>query len=44
MASLLMSTVPGWQDVVPIPQDDGPSSVVAINYAEDCKFNMTFVP
>lgn len=26
-----------WKDVTPIPQDDGPSSIVAIAYSEKCE-------
>lgn len=30
---------PDWKDVVPIPQDDGPYSVVAIAYKDKCKLD-----
>lgn len=29
--------LPGWEDVVPIPQDDGPTPVVAIAYTRECE-------
>lgn len=28
---------PEWQDVVPIPSDEGPVPVVSIDYSDQCK-------
>lgn len=30
-----------WNDVVPVEQDDGPSSIVSIAYTEQC--NLSFI-
>lgn len=30
-----------WNDVVPVEQDDGPSSIVSIAYSEQC--NLSFI-
>jgi hypothetical protein len=29
-----------WKDISPVPQDDGPSPVCAINYTNECKFEL----
>ncbi len=33
----MFSTKAGWEDVIPIPQDDGPYPVVRIAYSAPCK-------
>lgn len=33
----MLSQRPGWEDVVPVPQDDGPNPVVTIAYTPLCK-------
>jgi hypothetical protein len=32
----------GWNDVVPVPQDESPNSVVRIAYSDECKFISVF--
>jgi len=43
MADILLSTAlrrPGWEDVEPVPQDDGPDPVVSIRYADEFRSTM----
>lgn len=33
------STLPGWEDVIRVPQQDATESVVSIAYSDQCKYN-----
>jgi hypothetical protein len=37
----MTAVVEGWEDIVPVPQDDGPAPVAAIQYAPECKTTFT---
>ena len=37
MSEFANSTLPGWEDTIRTPQDDGNNPVVSINYPERCK-------
>jgi protein farnesyltransferase/geranylgeranyltransferase type-1 subunit alpha len=36
MSEVLYSCNPEWNDVTPIPQDDGPNPLVPIAYSKEC--------
>lgn len=41
MHIMATSRLSGWEDVEPLPQDDGPTPVVAIAYTQECNVFLT---